>query len=268
METHRLGTGHESRGAGVARSEALAWLAEVARENVGTEIVLRRSAELDVTLGLERDGEQLTGVGVLTDTTLFLEPRDGSTAATLLGALGRRARKLWVRGEGRPWLRGWAEANGGIAREHGLLVMRATRVPAVECAQVRWATRDDVPALEAYAREYGKERGTSTRRDWVAAVERQQVVVLEQDREVRSIVLRSGHTDRVACIGGTWTAPAHRREGLSRATVTFMMVQLLATHGIVQLVVDDDNEAAIQLYASLGFERSGRCYQVYRPKAP
>jgi predicted GNAT family acetyltransferase len=127
----------------------------------------------------------------------------------------------------------------------------------------RWARLEDVAGLREYQAAYNEERGTQTDRDWPAAIGRRGVAVVERAGRIASVLCRSGETRRVACIGGTYTFPDFRRCGLASRLTAFMVGDLLGEHDAVQLVVDDDNVAAIALYRGIGFETIGGCYMAY-----
>ena len=249
---------------------ALAWLAQHARENLGTEISLRQAGPDQHVSFAYRTGGGLAGVSVATPGGQWFLEADSLAATsdlvTDVGALaasaGRWPAKLTVSGALKPWL-GPLLAGQGVApvREHDLLAMVCSRPSAG--GEGRWAREADRPALERYQELYNAERRTAITPDWGRVLERRTVAVLEEAGRIVAVVKRTADTARYATLGGTWTDPAHRGGGLAKRLTAFLVAALLADRPAVHLIVDDDNTAAIALYRSLGFERAGSCYMAY-----
>jgi predicted GNAT family acetyltransferase len=127
----------------------------------------------------------------------------------------------------------------------------------------RWASPADRPALERYQAAYNEERHTTTAPDWDRLTSRPSVAVLERDGRIVAVVKRTADTARYATIGGTWTDPAFRHQGLAGRLTPFLVNALLAEAPAVHLIVDDDNAPAIALYRSLNFEETGSCWMAY-----
>jgi ribosomal protein S18 acetylase RimI-like enzyme len=249
--------------------EALAWLADVAHENLGTEIALRSPSGWKVAFARRPDG-RLAGVSAhLPGGQWFLEA-DGPAAATDLldevagaaRAAGRWPVKVTASGAVKNWLRSLlADHDVMPVREHDLLAMACSTAPGD--GEGRWAVPADRPALERYQALYNDERRTSLAPDWEPLLRRAAVAVLERDGRIVSVVKRTADTARYATIGGTWTDPAFRGRGLAKRLTAFLVGEVLRDRPAVHLVVDDDNPAALALYRSLHFEPCGSCYMGY-----
>jgi ribosomal protein S18 acetylase RimI-like enzyme len=251
--------------------EALAWLAEVAHENIGTEIALRTAVAARIDLARRADGH-LAGVSVSSPGgQWFLEAEGpGPTAdlvvevARVASAAGSWPSKVTSSGAVKTWLCPLLAERGMVpVRQHDLLAMVCSKAPAG--AEGRWATRTDQPALERYQTLYNRERRTTIAPDWESLLRRPAVAVLERDGNIVAVVKRTADTARYATIGGTWTDPALRGQGLAKRLTAFLARELLADHAMVHLVVDDDNVPAIALYRSLHFDEVGSCYMGYLP---
>jgi ribosomal protein S18 acetylase RimI-like enzyme len=249
-------------------TEGIDWLAGYAHENLGTEVALRCAAPggaVDVALA-HRDGA-LAGVSVSsTGGQWFLEATRPDVARELVASVlttGVRGRpsKVTASGGVKAWLRPVLEEAGIIRREHDLLAMLCREAP--KGRDGRWATSADRAALERYQVAYNEERRTSITPDWDELLGRPAVAVLEDGGRIVAVVKRTADTMRYATIGGTWTEPALRGRGLAARLTGFIVDALLNHRPAVHLVVDDDNEPAIALYRSLGFEEVGRCYMAY-----
>jgi ribosomal protein S18 acetylase RimI-like enzyme len=196
----------------------------------------------------------------------FLEATGAEAAVGLVDAVLSRglARpvKITTSGTVGMWLRApLADRGTTITRHHDLLVMvcRATPGPG----EGRWASPADRPALERYQAAYNEERLTTTAPDWDRLTSRPSVAVLERDGRIVAFVKRTADAARYATIGGTWTDPAFRHQGLARRLTSFLINALLAEAPAVHLIVDDDNAPAIALYRSLNFEETGSCWMAY-----
>jgi ribosomal protein S18 acetylase RimI-like enzyme len=251
--------------------EALAWLAEHAHENLGTEISLRQATPAHQVSFAHRGGG-LAGVSVAAPGGQWFLEADRLRAAvdlvagvaTLAASAGQWPAKVTTSGAVKTWLRPLL-AGRGIApiREHDLLAMACSQLPSG--GEGRWATLADRGALERYQELYNEERRTTIAADWRSVLARQAVAVLEEDGRIIAVVKRTADTARYATIGGTWTDPAYRGRGVAKRLTAFLVGELLAERPAVHLIVDDDNTAAIALYRSLGFEQIGSCYMGYVP---
>lgn len=257
--------------------QAVDWLVENAHENLGTEIVLRsRASEADRwRVAVVGSGDEVAGVSVWAPGGQWFLDAESETAAVHLAELVPRASetlpaKVTTSGRAKEWVRSWlvAHSGGRISREHDLLAMECEA--PVAAGEGRWATPADRKSLERYQAAYNKERGTMTTPDWDALLTRHTVAVLEHDNRVVAVVKRTADTARYATIGGTWTDPEYRRQGLAARLTAFITAALLVERPAVHLIVDDDNTAAIALYRSLGFRQTGLCYMAYlsTAKAP
>ena len=252
-------------------AEALAWLAEHAHENLGTEIALRSVAgEPDQwRVAVTGPGGGPTGVAVWAPGGQWFLEAENEAATSELARVVAQAGESWpvkvtTSGTVKQWLRPWLAEQGAcvrITREHDLLAMECRT--ARRTGAGRWATHADRPSLERYQAAYNEERGTATMPDWHALLGRPNVAVLERGGRIVAVVKRTADTARYATIGGTWTDPRYRRRGFGARLTAFITAALLAERPAVHLVVDDDNTAAIGLYRSIGFERAGCCYMAY-----
>lgn len=252
--------------------EARAWLAEVAHENLGTEIALRSPGAWNVAFARRSDGG-LAGVSAHTPGgQWFLEAEGPAATADLVGAVagiaraaGRWPGKVTTSGAVKKWLRPLlADHHVLPVREHDLLVMLCTTSQGD--GEGRWAVPADRPALKQYQALYNEERRTTLAPDWELLLHRAAVAVLERDGRIVAVVKRTADTARYATIGGTWTNPDYRGRGLAKHLTAFLVGELLRDRRAVHLVVDDDNRAAVTLYRSLHFEPTGSCYMAYLPQ--
>lgn len=220
---------------GARLAEAMAWLAEHAHENLGTELALRAVAAGADQWRVATAGPPggLSGVAVWSPAGQWFLEADNEAAARHLAtsvaqASEPRPTKVTTSGTVKRWLRPWLAEQGDaarIAREHDLWVMTCQTAPTGP--EGRWATHTDREQLEHYQGAYNEERHTATVTDWDALVDRRAVAVLERSGRIVAVVKGTADAARYATIGGTWTEPQHRR------------------------------------YRSLGFEPTGRCHMAY-----
>jgi ribosomal protein S18 acetylase RimI-like enzyme len=251
--------------------EALAWLGEVAHENLGTEIALRAAVTGQIGFARRADG-RLAGVSVSSlGGQWFLEADGPAATADLVvdvagaaRAAGRWPSKVTTSGAVKNWLQPLlAERDMTPVRQHDLLAMVCSKPPAG--AEGRWATLADRLPLERYQTLYNQERRTTIAPDWESLLRRPAVAVLERGGRIVAAVKHTADTACYCTIGGTWTDPAFRGHGLATRLTAFLVGELLVDRSMVHLVVDDDNTPAIALYRSLQFDEVGSCYMGYLP---
>ncbi|MCC6453801.1 MAG: GNAT family N-acetyltransferase [Caldilineaceae bacterium] len=127
------------------------------------------------------------------------------------------------------------------------------RQPPPDGFVVRRATLDDLAALVAFFADAGKmsrsaagiELPLRDRRVWIAL----------QGGEVVSAALTNAETERLAMVGGVYTAPAWRGRGLSRAVCSALCDELIQTGR--QPALYWDNPVAGRVYAKIGFRAIG-----------
>lgn len=250
------------------RARGIDWLTEHGGDNLGVEILLRKSPSLLPGWRAEvltSEAAGVTGVSILSpEGSWFVHSSSRETCSELTRSALHSGvvSKVNVAGSSKEWVRDSLQQCGEeVIREHDLLVMRCQSATGI--SEGRWATLADVTQLAEYKAQYDLERGTQGTVCWSAKVRAREVAVLKQDGQLTAVVCRSGATPRVACIGGTYTFPGSRRRGFAKRLCTFIVSELLQEVECVQLIVDDDNHAAIALYESLGFASTGRNYMAY-----
>ena len=245
---------------------AAEWLAAETHEEIGAETLLRSmppGVAWQVTV--VRQGSEISGVSVISPSRrCHLTARD-KAASEILVALGRRVlplARVVVRGDLKASVRALLLERGEIVREHDQLVMVCTAT-SVD-GEGRWATDNDIAALRELSAAFDRERMTdAATRDLEAAVAVGHVAVLERQGSIVATARWRPATPRYTVVWGSFTVPERRRQGLGRRVTAFVVHSALAGRGAAHLVVDDDNDAAIALYRSTGFEEVGRCYVAY-----
>jgi uncharacterized protein len=118
---------------------------------------------------------------------------------------------------------------------------------------IRRAGLDDLAKLVAFfsgaghmsRSPAGVERPLRNRRVWIAL----------KDGEVVAAALTNAETERLAMVGGVYTAPAWRGRGLSQAVCSALCDELIQTGR--QPVLYWENPAAGRVYTKLGFRAIG-----------
>jgi predicted GNAT family acetyltransferase len=119
---------------------------------------------------------------------------------------------------------------------------------------VRRATLDDLVGLIVFFADAGDmtrtppavERPLRERRVWIA----------QRDDEIVAAALTNAETKSLAMVGGVYTKPAWREQGLSQAVCSELCRELIDTGR--QPVLYWDNPAAGHVYAKLGFRAIGQ----------
>lgn len=250
------------------RALGIEWLTVHGGDNLGAEILLRRSPSSLPgwrTEVLTSEAVGVTGVSILSGDGLWFvhaDSRETCSELTRTAVNSGAVSKVNTAGSLKEWVRDSLRVcETEVVREHDLLVMRCHSSAGV--SEGRWATEADVARLAEYKSLYDLERGTAGAVDWSVKIREREVAVLDHDNQLAAVVRRSGATPTTACIGGTYTFPESRRRGFARRLCTFIVSELLREVECVQLIVDDDNRAAISLYESLGFAMTGRNYMAY-----
>jgi ribosomal protein S18 acetylase RimI-like enzyme len=136
---------------------------------------------------------------------------------------------------------------------------------------VRRATRDDIEALTiAAASMHREEMGDPLPVDPAAWRGRMTALVdlgwswvwMERGSVVFKAEL-SAWTAQAVQIQGVFTHPGKRRRGVATAALSQVCRTLLAQVPVCSLYVNHENDAALRLYASLGFHRAGDFASVF-----
>lgn len=127
----------------------------------------------------------------------------------------------------------------------------------------RFATTIDIARLEEYQQLYNVERSVDDKANWDELITQKKIIVYEFDDQIISVVRLGIGTNQLVSIGGTYTFPAYRRQGFAENLLKYAVNYIVAMGRKAHLIVDSDNEAAIQLYQRIGFERVGTDCVVY-----
>ncbi|MBV8300954.1 MAG: GNAT family N-acetyltransferase [Candidatus Dormibacteraeota bacterium] len=174
---------------------------------------------------------------------VIVGPRDAAVA--LHAALGRAARDLRDR--------------------QPLLTLRRGRLDSTD-VPIRRAVRSDLdPLVVAAAAMHREEMGVDPlnvdpawwRSRMATLVERGWSWVWMERGQVVFKAELSAWTPEAAQLQGVYTAPAHRRRGVASRSIAAICSELFARTEQVSLYANRDNDAALRLYAALGFERCG-----------
>ncbi len=246
-------------------AEAQEWLTQGTHDCVGTEVVLR-DPHTPYRLAVRREGGKqkgpITCVSVLTVRGWwFLEARPPKEGVSLVESIQASPQKLTTSGLGKKAIRPTLRKRWTITREHDLLAMVCRKAPRGGAG--RWAREEDLGDLASYQKAYNIERRTEIEANFLDAVRGKRIAVLDHGGRPAAFAKLSGQTGNYACIGGMYTLPEYRKKGLGKRLTAFLIGELLKEKPAVHLIVDDDNEAAIALYRSLGFEEVGTCYMAY-----
>jgi predicted GNAT family acetyltransferase len=133
-------------------------------------------------------------------------------------------------------------------------------------AAIRRAGIGDVGAL---TRLYlGAEGFESMTAEQIARVMQGRVTLLrtylaESDTDIVAAASTSAEARSAAMIGGVWTGPAHRNQGLSTAVVAALSHELLEEGCAPYLFYRVDNAPAARVYTRIGYRAIGRWTVVY-----
>lgn len=128
----------------------------------------------------------------------------------------------------------------------------------------RLATKLDIPRLIEYQTNYNAERNINAAlTQWDVLISEAKILVYEYQGIIVSIIRLGLQTKRVITLGGTYTFPAYRHQGFAESLLKFAIDWIVSTGHSAYLIVDVDNQPAIQLYQKLGFTCVGSTYVVY-----
>lgn len=126
--------------------------------------------------------------------------------------------------------------------------------PAPHGVTIRRATLEDLDELAALYANAGSM--TRTRAGVERPLRDATFLVAERDGIIVSSALTNAETADLAMIGGVWTPPEHRGQGLARATVSALCQRLLQAGKTPVLYWD--NPSAGKVYGTLGFKPIGQ----------
>ena len=244
------------------------WLDDRFHHAIGATVFLDQTRAIDAKWHLLRLYDSkvpgaLCGVAVaLAGGTCFWLPEDALAAGALCPTiLDLRPRRIVTTSMGRDLLRSKVVPRARLVRDYDQWVMvSARRFPQ---ASGRLATASDIARLVEYQRQYNDERSVDDAPDWEALVAQEKVAVFDADGQIVSVVRFGIETNRLVSIGGTYTFPAYRRQGLAERVLEFAVNRIVTAGRIAHLIVDVDNEPAVALYRRMGFECVGSSYVGY-----
>lgn len=209
------------------------------------------------------EANALLGVAVvLAGGACFWLPEQNYSAGLLCAEILKlQPRRIVTTSFGRDVLRSSIGHQVCIVREYDQSIMVCTR--HFPKANGRLAIASDIPRLIEYQRLYNQERSVDEVSDWDVLIQQAKVVVLEVDGQIVSVVRFGIETHRLVSIGGTYTFPAYRRQGYAEQVLAFAVNQIVESRSIAHLIVDMDNDPAIELYRQMGFECVGSSYVGY-----
>ncbi|MCH7351196.1 MULTISPECIES: GNAT family N-acetyltransferase [unclassified Acinetobacter] len=235
------------------------WLDSRFHHSLGITAFLDQTRTIDTQWQLLRlydsnEANALLGVAVvLAGGACFWLPEQNYSAGLLCAEILKlQPRRIVTTSFGRDVLRSSIGHQVCIVREYDQSIMVCTR--HFPKANGRLAIASDIPRLIEYQRLYNQERSVDEVSDWDVLIQQAKVVVLEVDGQIVSVVRFGIETHRLVSIGGTYTFPAYRRQGYAEQVLAFAVNQIVESRSIAHLIVDMDNDPAIELYRQMGFE--------------
>jgi len=249
------------------------WLDSHFHDSLGITAFLDQTQTIDAPWQLLRlydlsEIDALLGVAVvLPGGTCFWLPQEQSSSAALLCSeiLKFQPRRIVTTLFGRDLLHSRLGHGHGhqasILREYDQWIMVCTR--RFPQANGRLAIAADIPRLMEYQHLYNQERSVDERSDWETLVQQAKLAVHEVDSQIVAIVRFGIESSRLVSIGGTYTFLEYRRQGYATRVLEFAVNQIIKSGRIAYLIVDKDNDPAIQLYEHMDFEKIGSSYVGY-----
>jgi GNAT superfamily N-acetyltransferase len=140
------------------------------------------------------------------------------------------------------------------------------RIEPPRSGQVRRARMADLTSLTAlYTGAAGFEAVSTAqvRTTMRGRISTLRTYLAEVDGEIVAAASTTAEAPLAAMIGGVWTAPAWRGQGLSTAVVAVLSRELLGEHRAPYLFYLEENAPAARVYAKIGYQPVGPWTVVY-----
>ena len=135
--------------------------------------------------------------------------------------------------------------------------------PAEPSKLVRVAKNGDEQILNLWRKMYAQERGILFDADVDQWIKSGSVFVFEDDGQVRAAAKFDLVLQNIVEIGGVFTFPEFRKQGIARELVGDLACRIRQMNKKPALQVDVSNDPAIGLYQSAGWTESGRLARVW-----
>ncbi len=129
--------------------------------------------------------------------------------------------------------------------------------------RVRKARDGDEPILNRWRKMYKEERGILFDADVDAWIESGKVYVCQDDNQIVAVAKFDLELATMVEIGGVYTFPEFRRHGFGRELVSDLACRIRMDKKTPVLQVDVDNESALRIYQSAGWDIMGRLVRVW-----
>ncbi len=162
-----------------------------------------------------------------------------------------------------PFAQRWAEQTGSTVEvwmQQRIYQLTAVHPPTLPTGQMRWATSDDQPLLEAWFPAFHQEvigttapnRSPNSVMRWLTGTSRQ--LALWDDGGPVAMAGTTGPTPNGIRISAVYTPPAHRRHGYASALVAALsQAQLDAGRRFCFLYTDLRNPISNHIYQAIGY---------------
>ena len=130
-------------------------------------------------------------------------------------------------------------------------------------SRVRKARDGDEPILNRWRKLYKEERGILFDADVDAWIESGKVYVCQHDNQIVAVAKFDLELATMVEIGGVYTFPEFRRQGFGRELVSDLACRIRMDKKTPVLQVDVDNESALRIYQSAGWDIMGRLVRVW-----
>ncbi len=136
-------------------------------------------------------------------------------------------------------------------------------IAATLSSRVRKARDGDEHMLNRWRKMYKEERGILFDADVDAWIESGKVYVCEHDNQIVAIAKFDLELANMVEIGGVYTFPEFRRHGFGRELVSDLACRIRMDKKTPVLQVDVNNESALRIYQSEGWNITGRLVRVW-----
>ena len=147
---------------------------------------------------------------------------------------------------------------GELSMVQKVYELRSVHMPPMPVGQFRKAIPDDIPIIAGWLQSFEEEAlGKSQDVDTARAgrlVNMGSIFVLELEKELVSMAMKTRPLAHSITIGGVYTPPTHRRKGYATAVVARLSQHLLESgYQFVNLFTDMANPTSNSIYRKIGY---------------